>query len=158
MTRVTGGARTRLGPFRVSSDPVDFAALSAAVADPAAGAIVSFAGVVRNRSRGKAVSHLDYEAYGAMAERVMAQIAEEMAARWGLCAIAMTHRVGRLAVGEASIGVAVSAPHRGEAFAACAYAMDRIKEILPVWKKEHAEDGSYWVEGPGQDGAQGATQ
>ena len=153
MPSVAGAAGARLGPFRVASEPIDFAALSAAVADPAAGAIVTFAGVVRQTSRGKTIRYLEYEAYGGMAERVMVQIAEEMAARWELCAIAMTHRTGRLEIGQASIGIAVSAPHRKEAFAACAYAMDRIKEILPVWKKEYAEDGGYWVEGPGDQEA-----
>jgi molybdopterin synthase catalytic subunit len=147
---LAGGSRARLGPFIVSSAPIDLPALSRAVADPAAGAIVTFEGVVRNNARGKSVTHLEYEAYQPMAEEVLAQIGREMAERWDLCGVAMSHRVGSLAVGVASIGIAVSAAHRKEAFAACAYAMDRIKQILPVWKKEFAEDGATWVEGPGE--------
>ena len=147
---LAGGSDTRCGPFHVGPEAIDVVELSTVVADPAAGAIVTFAGVVRNHSRGKSVTLLEYEAYTPMAEQVLAQIAGEAAARWDLRAIAMSHRVGRLAVGEASIGVAVSAAHRQDAFAACAYAMNRIKEILPVWKKEYAGDGASWVEGPGE--------
>lgn len=147
---LAGGEGARFGPFHVGPEPIDLPALSAAVADPAAGAIVTFTGVVRNNSRGKNVTLLEYEAYTPMAEQVLAQIAAEMVQRWSLCAVAMSHRVGRLAVGEPSIGIALSSAHRVEAFAACAYAMDRIKEILPVWKKEYATDGASWVEGPGE--------
>ena len=147
---LAGGAPPRLGPFHVGPEMIDITGLGDAVADPAAGAIVTFAGVVRNNSRGKAVTLLDYEAYTPMAEEVLAKIAGEMASRWDLRAIAMTHRTGPLKVGEASIGIAVSAPHRQDAFSACAYAIDRIKEILPVWKKEYADDGAWWVEGPGE--------
>jgi molybdopterin synthase catalytic subunit len=146
---LSGGA-AKLGPFHVGPEAIDLAALSAAVADPAVGAIVTFEGVVRNNARGKSVTLLEYEAYTPMAEDVLAQIAAEMAETWDLCGVAMSHRVGRLAVGVASIGIAVSSAHRRAAFAACAYAMDRIKEILPVWKKEFAEDGATWVEGPGE--------
>lgn len=144
------GGGARLGPFHVGPQEIDLAALRAAVAEPAAGAIVTFEGVVRNNARGKAVTHLEYEAYQPMAEEVLAQIARDMAGRWDLRGVAMSHRVGRLAVGVASIGIAVSAAHRKDAFAACAYAMDRIKDILPVWKKEFAEDGATWVEGPSE--------
>ena len=155
---LVGGAVARLGPFHVGPAEIDMAALTAAVADPAAGAIVTFTGVVRNNARGQAVTMLEYEAYAPMAEQVLAQIAHEMAARWNLCAIAMQHRVGQLAVGQASIGIAVSSPHRQDGFAACAYAIDRIKEILPVWKKEFAADGAWWVEGPGEYSGHKATQ
>jgi len=146
---LAGGSPARLGPFHVGPQEIDLPALRAVVADPAAGAIVTFEGVVRNNARGKTVTHLSYEAYEPMAEEVLAQIAREMTERWDLRGVAMSHRVGSLAVGEASIGIAVSAAHRKDAFAACAYAMDRIKEILPVWKKEFADDGASWVEGPG---------
>jgi molybdopterin synthase catalytic subunit/molybdopterin converting factor small subunit len=147
---LAGGAPAQLGPFHVGPEAIDLAALSSAVADPAAGAIVTFAGVVRNNARGHSVTHLEYEAYTPMAEEVLAQIAREMAEKWDLRGVAMSHRVGRLGVGVASIGLAVSAAHRQDAFAACAYAMDRIKQILPVWKKEYAADGATWVEGPGK--------
>ena len=147
---LAGGAAARLGPFHVGPEDIDVTALGAAIADPGAGALVTFVGTVRNNARGKSVTLLEYEAYAPMAEDVLAQIAAEMAGRWDLRAVAMSHRVGRLEVGQASIGIAVSAAHRREAFAACAYAIDRIKEILPVWKKEFAEDGASWVEGPGE--------
>ena len=148
---LAGGVNARLGPFHVGPEKIDLAALSAAVADPAAGAIVTFEGVVRNNARGKLVTHLEYEAYEPMACEVLSRIGRDMAGRWDLCGVAMSHRVGRLAVGVASIGIAVSAAHRKDAFAACAYAMDRIKEVLPVWKKEFAEDGASWIEGPAEE-------
>jgi MoaE-MoaD fusion protein len=147
---LAGGALARLGPFHVGPEPIDLASLAQAVADPAAGAIVTFSGTVRNHSRGKGVTKLEYEAYAPMAGELLGQIASEMAARWDLCSVAMTHRVGALPVGDVSIVVAVSAAHRQDAFSAAAYAIDRIKEILPVWKKEFAEDGASWVEGPGE--------
>jgi MoaE-MoaD fusion protein len=155
---LAGGMSPRLGPFHVGPDLIDVNLLGEAVADGAAGAVVTFAGIVRNNSRGKAVTLLEYEAYTPMAEQVLAQIAAEMASRWDVRAIAMSHRVGQLKVGEASIGIAVSAPHRQDAFSACAYAIDRVKEILPVWKKEYASDGASWVEGPGQYSGRQATQ
>jgi molybdopterin synthase catalytic subunit/molybdopterin converting factor small subunit len=152
---LAGGAPARLGPFCVGSQPIDLIALVQSVSDPAAGAVVTFSGAVRNHSHGKSVTMLEYEAYAPMAEEVLAQIAGEMAERWQLCAVAMTHRIGALPVGEISIIVAVSAAHRQDAFSAAAYAIDRVKEILPVWKKEYAEDGASWVEGPGEySGAQ----
>lgn len=112
-----------------------------------AGAVITFLGVVRNRSQGHAIQYLEYSAYKPMAEREMERIAEEVRARWG-CACAMAHRVGRLEIGEASIVIAVAAPHRGAAFEACRYAIDRVKETVPVWKKEVAVDGFWWVEDP----------
>ena len=147
---LAGGGGAHFGPFHVGPEEIDIVALGQAVADPAAGAVVTFTGVVRNHSRGKNVTFLEYEAYTPMADLALDQIAHEMAGRWCLRAVAMSQRVGRLDVGVASIGIAVSAPHRQDAFAACAYAIDRIKEILPVWKKEFASDGAAWVEGPGE--------
>lgn len=146
---VSGGAGD--GPFFVTTAPLDAQALAGAVADPAAGAIVVFQGVVRNHSRGRAIRYLEYEAYPEMAEQVLTQIGAEMKARWPLQRVAIAHRVGRLEIGETSIVVAVSAAHRAEAFAAVAYAMDRVKQIAPVWKKEYTTDGNYWVEGPEQE-------
>ena len=112
-----------------------------------AGAVVTFLGVVRNRSQGHDIQYLEYSAYKPMAEREMARIAEETQTRWG-CACAMAHRVGRLEIGEASIVIAVAAPHRAAAFEACRYAIDQVKETVPVWKKEVATDGYWWVEDP----------
>ena len=143
---VSGGA----GPFIVTEQEIDVAALRRAVAHPGAGAVVTFHGVVRDNSRGRAVRYLEYEAYKEMAERTLAQIAQEIAARWGLEHVAIAHRVGHLEIGETSVVIAVAAPHRQEAFAACAYAIDRIKQIAPIWKKEFTADGAVWVEGPGE--------
>jgi molybdopterin synthase catalytic subunit len=143
---VSGGS----GPFLVTEQEIDLAALWRAVADPGAGAIVTFHGVVRDNSRGRPVRYLEYEAYKEMAERTLAQIAQEIAARWGLEHVAIVHRVGHLEIGEASVVIAVAAPHRREAFAACTYAIDRLKEIAPIWKKEFTADGAVWVEGPGE--------
>ena len=110
-----------------------------------AGAVVTFAGVVRNNARGHVVEYLEYQAYGPMAEREMRAIADEVRARWDVpCAI--FHRVGRLQIGEASVVIAVATPHRGEAFDACRNAIDRVKQTVPIWKKEVARDGTWWVE------------
>lgn len=116
------------------------------VAHFSAGAIVTFSGVVRNHSRGEDIQYLEYEAYRPMAEKVLRQIGEETVEHWGV-RIAIAHRLGRLEIGEASVMIAVSASHRHEAFQACEYAMDRIKEIVPVWKKEVSPSGKWWVEG-----------
>jgi molybdopterin synthase catalytic subunit len=139
------------GPFRIVQGPIDEQALADAVAHPAAGAVITFVGTVRNHSGDRQVEHLEYEAYPEMAERVMQRIATEVRERWPVTGIAIEHRVGRLEIGEASVVIAVSAGHREEAFAACRYAIDRIKEILPVWKKEVWDGGETWIEeGPGQ--------
>ena len=111
------------------------------------GAVVTFIGTVRNKSLGQAIQYLEYQAYKPMAEREMRRVAAEVEQRWGL-SCAMAHRVGRLEIGEASIVIAVASPHRKAAFEACHYAIDRVKEIVPVWKKEVAIDGSWWVEDP----------
>ncbi|MCS6859637.1 MAG: molybdenum cofactor biosynthesis protein MoaE [Abditibacteriales bacterium] len=117
-----------------------------AVQHAGAGAVVIFLGVVRNNSRGQSVNGLEYDAYKPMAERKLREIGEEIDRRWGAkCAI--LHRVGRLAVGEVSVIIAAAAPHRADAFEACRYAIERIKEVVPIWKKEFAEDGAWWIEG-----------
>ena len=112
------------------------------------GAIVSFSGVVRNQTNGKLTSHLVYEAYPEMAESKMAEIAAVAKGQWEVDDVGIVHRVGRLEIGEISVLIAVSSPHRGEAFAACQYLIDRLKEVVPIWKKEVGDDGEYWVEGP----------
>jgi molybdopterin synthase catalytic subunit len=135
------------GPFVVTEQPLDADAVVAEVAGPAEGAVVVFIGTVRDNSRGgKPVSYLEYEAYAPMAERAMARIGHECRARFEVHGVAMHHRVGRLQLGEASVVIAVAAPHRGPAFEACRYAIDRLKETVPVWKKEVGPDGAYWVE------------
>lgn len=113
----------------------------------AAGAVVRFLGTVREHSQGHHIAHLEYEAYRPMAERQMQLIVGEVRQRWN-CSCAMAHRLGRLEIGEVSVVVAVAASHRREAFEACAYAMDRIKQSVPIWKKEVATDGFWWVEDP----------
>jgi molybdopterin synthase catalytic subunit len=113
----------------------------------ATGAIVTFLGTVRNHSQGHGIEYLEYEAYRPMAQREMERIVREVWDQWGFpCAIA--HRLGRLYVGEASVVVAVASSHRKEAFLACHYAIDRLKETVPIWKKEVATDGYWWVEDP----------
>jgi molybdopterin synthase catalytic subunit len=115
------------------------------VADDRAGGIATFVGTVRRESRGRTVVHLEYEAYDGMAEQVMEQIADELRARHDLCAIAIHHRTGRVGIGEPSVAIAISAPHRQDALAACKEAIDTLKERVPLWKKEVYEGGEEWV-------------
>ncbi len=131
--------------FDVVDHVIDERAVVESVADPRAGAVCTFAGVVRDNSKGKRVLYLEYEAYPEMALKQMRQIADEMQSHWHILHVSMVHRTGRLQVGEASVFIAVSSPHRAEAFEACRYAIDRLKMIVPVWKKEVWEGGEYWV-------------
>ena len=133
--------------FRVTTEPLDVQHVHNLVKTPADGAVVTFDGIVRDNFDGRAVRYLEYEAYAAMAEKKMAEIAEEMRNKFAVGDVAMVHRIGRLEIGESSILIAVAAPHRQPAFEACAYAMDRVKEEVPVWKKEFFADGeSHWVQ------------
>ncbi len=132
--------------FEVVEHSLSPDAIAAVVDDPGAGGIVIFSGVVRNETGGRPVKFLEYEAHAPMAEGKMREIGTTIRARWpGIRRVAMLHRVGRLEIGEASVLIAVSAAHRGEAFAACEYAIDTLKQTVPVWKKEHFEDGEVWV-------------
>ena len=133
--------------FEITRERIDAQALADAVARPDAGGIAVFLGVVRNNNLGREVDHLEYDAYPEMAERQMRVIAEEVQGRWPIAAIAMRHRIGRLEIGEASVGIAVSSAHRKEAIEACHYAIDRRKQIVPIWKKEVWADGEEWIEG-----------
>jgi len=133
------------GAFRLSDQPLDPGAVIREVADPRAGGIASFIGTTRVESRGRTVHYLDYEAYEGMAERVMAEIAEGLQARYELSAVAIHHRVGRVGIGETSVVIAVSAPHRQDALAACKDAIDELKERVPLWKKEVYSDGEEWI-------------
>ncbi len=143
---VSGGAEGDL--FRVTPEPLDPRRLYEAVRADESGAVVLFHGVARNESEGRRVVALEYDAYPSMAERKLREVAGDVRARWPVTGIAVHHRTGRLAIGEASLLVAVSSPHRREAFEACHYAVDRIKQIVPVWKKEIWEDGAgEWVAG-----------
>lgn len=133
--------------YQITESPVDPEGLRAAIADPACGAVATFIGVTRNSFRGKEVQYLEYEAYAPMAEREMRMIGTEIAGLWpAVAGVAIAHRVGRVEVGEASVVIAVSAPHRREALAACAHGIERLKATLPVWKKEIFADGSEWRE------------
>ncbi len=133
------------GAFRLTEEPIDVGAVVAEAADEGAGAVATFLGTVRNRSRDRDVLHLEYEVYEGMAEKVMAEIADSLRAKYDLCAVAITHRVGRVAVGETSVAIAVSAPHREAALAACKEAIDTLKAAVPLWKKEFYEGGEEWI-------------
>ena len=133
------------GAFRVVDTPLDLGAVVAEVETDDAGAIATFTGTVRRRSRGRDVVHLEYEAYVEMAEQVMADLADELERRYDLRHVAMHHRVGRVDIGEASVVIAVSAPHRHDALAACRDAIDTLKETVPLWKKEVYEGGEEWI-------------
>ncbi len=131
---------------QLTTDEVDLTPLLAFVASPAAGAVVTFLGTVREVSHGKRVCALTYEAYEAMAVKELQRIADELRQRWQVCKVAIVHRLGTLKVGEVSVAIVVSAPHRVEAFAAAQHAIERIKEIVPIWKRELFADGtSAWV-------------
>ena len=131
----------------LTPDPLDPAALTAAVRRDASGAIASFIGVVRNEHRGRRVHHLVYEAYPPMAEQEMRRIVSELRAKWEVTAVALAHRTGRLEIGEASVVIAVAAPHRKDALEACAFAIERVKESVPIWKKENSDEGEEWIIG-----------
>jgi MoaE-MoaD fusion protein len=133
------------GAFRVTEEPLSLDAAVAEVADERAGGIATFTGTVRRQSRGREVLHLEYEAYAEMAEDVITQLAAELDGAHDLCGIAIHHRVGRVEIGEPSVVIAVSAPHRQDALAACREAIDRLKETVPLWKKEVYEGGEEWL-------------
>jgi molybdopterin synthase catalytic subunit/molybdopterin converting factor small subunit len=133
------------GAFRLTEDPIDVDAVIAEVADERAGAVATFLGTTRSHSRGRTVLHLEYEAYAGMAESVMAEIAAKLKRKHELCDVAITHRVGRVGIGETSVAIAVSAPHRHAALAACQEAIDTLKQTVPLWKKEVYEGGEEWV-------------
>jgi molybdopterin synthase catalytic subunit len=130
----------------LTHDPIDHTALTESVRRGSCGAVVTFLGTVRDLTGDEVTVALDYEAYGPMAEKKMAEIEADTRARWPVGEIAMVHRLGHLKVGEISVAVAVSCPHRGQAFDACRHAIDRLKELVPIWKKENWADGrTQWV-------------
>jgi len=133
--------------IRLVRAPIDLVSLQAT--SPADGALCLFVGVVRDENAGRPVLHLEYEAYEEMALRLMEEIADETRRRWPVTDVRIVHRLGRLAIGEASVAVAVASPHRAEAFAACRHAIDTLKATVPIWKKESYADGAVWLEGPG---------
>jgi molybdopterin synthase catalytic subunit len=129
----------------VQADPIELGSVRAWVSDPAAGAVVLFEGTTRAGPEDGAVERLEYEAYVEMAEQVLAQLGAAARARWGLCKVALLHRTGAVAVSEVSVLVALSAPHRAEAYAASAWLMDRLKAEAPIWKREHTSGAARWV-------------
>ena len=133
------------GAFALSEQPLSIEAVVEEVASEEAGAVATFVGTTRVHSRGRTVTTLEYEAYEGMAERVMSEIADELTARYELCAIAIHHRIGRVGIGERSVVIAVSAPHRQDALAACKDAIDTLKERVPLWKKEVYVGGEEWI-------------
>ena len=137
--------------FEVTGAPLDAAAVAALVAGRGDGAVATFVGLVRDANVGRRVLWLDYEAYAPLAVKAFEQIGAEAASRWPAAKLAMHHRTGRLEIGEASIVIAVASPHRPDAFAACRYAIERVKQIAPIWKHEHFEGGDVWIEGATAD-------
>ena len=133
------------GDFRLSGEALSVDAAVAEVRDDGAGAIATFVGTTRAHSRGRDVLHLDYEAYEGMAEQVMSDLAGELTRRHDLCKMAIHHRVGRVDIGEMSVVIAVSAPHRAAALAACKEAIDELKVSVPLWKKETYVGGEEWI-------------
>jgi molybdopterin synthase catalytic subunit len=133
------------GAFLLSDEPLSLDRVVSEVRSDEAGAIATFTGTTRVRSRGRTVTHLDYEAYEGMAEKTMAEIAEALQARYELTAVAIHHRIGRVGIGETSVVIAVSAPHRQDALAACKDAIDELKERVPLWKKEVYAGGEEWI-------------
>jgi molybdopterin synthase catalytic subunit len=132
--------------FRVTTEPLNVQQVNDLVKRHTDGAVVTFDGIVRNNFDGRLVRYLEYEAYAAMAEKKLAEIGAEVQQKFAVGEIAMMHRIGRLDIGESSIVIAVAAPHRHAAFEACAYAMDRVKAEVPVWKQEFFADGAdHWV-------------
>ena len=132
--------------LEITPDPID-PSVAGQLATPLDGAVVTFLGVVRGETDGRGVTGLDYEAYDEMAVKEMRRIAEETIDKWPVSKIAIIHRTGSLEVGDVSVAIAVSAPHRGEAFDACEFLIDTLKVSVPIWKKELFEDGSSsWVE------------
>jgi molybdopterin synthase catalytic subunit len=144
--------------FALTTDKLDVAAISATVEAPGCGAVTLFVGLVRDHNAGRRVEWLDYEAYPALAVKTFERIGSEAAIRWPGVALAIHHRSGRMAIGEASVVIAAASPHRADAFAACRYAIERVKQIAPVWKHEHFEGGDVWVEGATADPDDEAAQ
>lgn len=131
---------------RLTFDPIDPHRLVEAVRDPGRGAVATFVGTVRSPNRGRDVMHIEYSAYEAMAEDVLGAIEAELRERYPGIGLAGVHRLGRIGVGEASVAVAVAAPHRGEALRACAEWIELLKARVPIWKKEFYRDGSAWID------------
>lgn len=141
---------------KITQSPINMQELTDFVADPAAGAMATFVGMTRNTNDGRRVIRLEYECYPGMAEKEMRKIAAEVLTRWSIRKVAMIHRLGQVDIGEASVAIAVSAGHRHAAFEACHFAINQLKEIVPIWKKELYEGGELWI--GSQTGTTGSLQ
>lgn len=133
--------------FAVTSEPLDLDRLVRLVSDSGCGAVASFIGSVRDHNQQRRVLHLEYEAYEPLAVKVLEQIVEEAGREWPGVRLAVHHRIGRLEIGDASVAIAAASAHRADAFAACRYAIERVKQIAPIWKHEFFEGGEVWIEG-----------
>jgi len=142
---VSGGAEE--DSYRITREPIPTQDLADELKAPDDGAVVIFEGIVRNHSRGRKTLYLEYEAYEPMAVRKLEEIGREVKEKFAIHHLAIVHRIGRLEIGDTSVAIVVSAAHRSPAFAACHYALDRLKQIVPIWKKEYFEDGAVWAEG-----------
>lgn len=131
----------------ITTEPIETSAVLAAVGSPQDGAVLLFLGIVREENDGRPVTGMRYDAYDTMADRVLAEIAKEAVDRFGVTELAAVHRTGELEIGETSVAIAVSTPHRADAFSACRYLIDELKLRLPIWKKEHYVEGSRWLDG-----------
>ena len=151
---VSGGSRTNADSdhyFALTRDPIDTQSVRAKVLTPEDGAVVVFEGVVRNNTKGRATKFLDYECYEPMALKIMSEIGLDIAAKHAITRIAMVHRLGRMEISEISVLIVVSAPHRKPAFDAAFEGINRLKKLVPIWKKEHFADGEVWVDGEWDD-------
>jgi molybdopterin synthase catalytic subunit len=137
--------------FAITDKPLDAAALEALAVGPCCGAVATFVGRVRRQNAGRLVLWLEYEAYAPLALSAFERIAREAAVKWPEATLAIAHRVGRLEIGEASVVIAAASPHRADAFAACRYGIERVKQIAPIWKREYFEGGDVWIEGATAD-------
>jgi molybdopterin synthase catalytic subunit len=150
---VSGGAPKEASDgdiYRITHEVIATSQLAQELKRPAAGAVVVFEGIVRDHSQDRRTLYLEYEGYEPMAIRKMRDIGRDIRAKFPIEAIGMVHRLGRLEIGETSVAIVISSAHRGAAFEVCRYAIDRLKQLVPIWKKEYFEDGSAWAEGEGQ--------
>jgi molybdopterin synthase catalytic subunit len=144
-------ARTTLERYRISAEPLDPIGIAALVSNSSCGGLTTFAGLVRDHNAGRRVLWIDYEAHEALARTIFTRIGAEAQERWPGVALAIHHRIGRVGIGEASVVIAAASAHRAEAFSACRFAIERVKQIAPIWKHEHSEGGDVWIEGATAD-------
>ncbi|MEA3337232.1 MAG: MoaD family protein [Chloroflexota bacterium] len=148
---VSGGVGETVKLFEITTEPLSLDEVASRVSEASRGAITLFSGVVRGKTGELITDHLEYEAYAEMAEEMLAGIGAQVMAQWPqVAAVSIVHRVGRLEIGETSVVIAVAAAHRAGTFDACSYAIERLKSVVPIWKKEVGSDGQWWVEGPTQ--------